>query len=104
MLILILWMCKCRTKDVAVDSMLMRDSAHPTSPNFGRHWTAEEVNDRFAPSDDTIQTVRDWLVSHGISDSGIVVTANKGLGRRRSACVQSRGDIQNDLLRARERF
>ena len=78
----------------------MRDSAHPTSPNFGRHWTAEEVNDRFAPSDDTIQTVRDWLVEPwhlGLRHRGY---SEQGLGRRRSACVQSRGDIQNDLLRA----
>jgi subtilase family serine protease len=52
--------------------------SHPASPNFGKHWTAEQVHDMFAPSEETVQAVRDWLVASGIEESAIVHSENKG--------------------------
>lgn len=52
-------------------------SSHPASTSYGRHWTAEEVNAHFAPSEDSIQTVRDWLISVGVSENNVVTTSNK---------------------------
>jgi len=52
--------------------------SHPASPNFGKHWSAEEVHEMFSPSEYAIQTVREWLVSAGIQDKSIVHSDNKG--------------------------
>ncbi|KAI1111587.1 peptidase S8/S53 domain-containing protein [Nemania sp. NC0429] len=40
--------------------------ADPTSPNFGKHWTAEEVANTFAPSTATKNAILGWLVESGI--------------------------------------
>jgi tripeptidyl-peptidase-1 len=53
-------------------------SSHPTSPNYGKHWTKEAVHDMFAPSEETVETVREWLVASGIEISHIVHSDNKG--------------------------
>jgi tripeptidyl-peptidase-1 len=53
------------------------DVAHPDSPNYGKHWTAEEVIDTFKPTDEAIETVRNWLVDSGIGNKSITHTANK---------------------------
>ncbi|KAI9715402.1 MAG: hypothetical protein M1828_000862 [Chrysothrix sp. TS-e1954] len=44
------------------------DVSDPQSSNYGRHWTSEEVIERFQPSDDTVKAVEDWLVEHGNVD------------------------------------
>ena len=54
------------------------DVSSSKSEKYGKHWTAEEVNNMFAPTEDTIQTVRNWLISLGVSNDDIVETANKG--------------------------
>ncbi|KAI1177804.1 peptidase S8/S53 domain-containing protein [Nemania sp. FL0916] len=38
----------------------------PHSPNFGTHWTAEQVANTFAPSTTTKNAVLNWLVDSGI--------------------------------------
>jgi tripeptidyl-peptidase-1 len=53
-------------------------SSHPSSPNFGKHWTAAEVHSKFAPSADAVEAVRAWLVESGIEDDQIVHSDNKG--------------------------
>ncbi|KAF2171470.1 hypothetical protein M409DRAFT_63728 [Zasmidium cellare ATCC 36951] len=55
----------------------LMDVSHPTSPNYGKHWTSEEVIEAFKPSDDAVQTVRQWLVDAGISVKEIVHSDNK---------------------------
>ena len=40
--------------------------SHPSSPQYGNLWTAEDVRDAFAPSEESIETVRSWLASAGI--------------------------------------
>ncbi|KAH8889041.1 subtilisin-like protein [Thozetella sp. PMI_491] len=43
------------------------DVADPSSPNFGKHWSAERVAQTFRPAQDTAdQTVR-WLIESGIA-------------------------------------
>ncbi|KAL1890641.1 hypothetical protein Sste5346_008157 [Sporothrix stenoceras] len=39
----------------------MNDVSHPDSPNYGRHWTQEQVADMFAPSQDSIDAVKKWV-------------------------------------------
>lgn len=48
--------------------------SHPTSPNYGRHWTAEEVANAFSPSEETTDKVTQWLLSSGIAVERILRT------------------------------
>lgn len=54
----------------------LMDVSHPDSPNYGKHWTAQEVADVFAPSDITIRSVIRWLEDAGITSDR--VTESKG--------------------------
>ncbi|KAK5112826.1 hypothetical protein LTR85_011160 [Meristemomyces frigidus] len=53
----------------------LTELSHPASPNYGKHWTSEQVIDAFKPSHETIETVRDWLADSGIR--GVVQSDNK---------------------------
>ncbi|KUM56310.1 hypothetical protein ACN42_g10903 [Penicillium freii] len=59
------------------DEYLMAVS-DPSSPKYGQYWTSEEVHNLFAPSKDSVDSVRRWLESSGIHGSRIVHTDNKG--------------------------
>lgn len=43
------------------------DISEPNSSNYGKHWTKEQVNEAFAPSEESVRTVKDWLHSAGVS-------------------------------------
>ncbi|KAF8576121.1 subtilisin-like protein [Ramaria rubella] len=60
-----------------VEEFLM-DVSHPESPNYGKHWTADQVADTFAPSTDTIETVRTWLNSAGFDSDRIKLSTSRG--------------------------
>ena len=53
------------------------DVANPDSPNYGNHWTSEQVIDMFKSLDETIDSVREWLVSSGIDKDSITLSGNK---------------------------
>jgi tripeptidyl-peptidase-1 len=52
--------------------------SHPDSPKYGKYWTPEEIHDIFAPTEEAIEAVKEWLVAFGISESRIVHSDNKG--------------------------
>ena len=54
------------------------DVSHPKSPNYGNHWSAGDIARTFAPSDETIDTVRSWLVASGIGEERIAFGRSKG--------------------------
>ena len=54
------------------------DVSHPDSPNFGKHWSAKQIADKFAPSQDTVDAVLDWLTSSGIAATRIVKSPSGG--------------------------
>lgn len=56
----------------------LHDVSHPKSPKYGNHWTAGDIARTFAPSDQTIDTVRNWLVASGISEERIAFGRTKG--------------------------
>ena len=41
--------------------------SHPSSSNYGKHWTADEVRNAFAPSAESIEAVQEWLASYGLA-------------------------------------
>ena len=59
-------------------AMYLHDVSHPKSPNYGKHWTAGDIARTFEPADETIETVRSWLVASGIEEDRIVLGRTKG--------------------------
>ncbi|KAL9127909.1 MAG: hypothetical protein Q9217_003295 [Psora testacea] len=45
----------------------LMDVSHPDSPNFGKHWTAKQVAETFAPTQESVDAVMEWLRNSGIS-------------------------------------
>lgn len=41
-------------------------SSSPTSPNYSKHWSIDQVSVFFAPDDENVQVVKESLVSSGI--------------------------------------
>ncbi|OTA89598.1 hypothetical protein M434DRAFT_103855 [Hypoxylon sp. CO27-5] len=56
---------------------LLMDVSHPDSPNYGKYYTADDVNEIFAPSHEKVEVVREWLVASGISRERVSQSANK---------------------------
>ena len=52
-------------------------SSSPGSANYGKHMTAEEVADFFAPRQSTTDAVTEWLASSGISPDRFAISVNK---------------------------
>ena len=55
----------------------LMDVSHPDSSNYGQHWTPEQVVEAFKPRDETIDTVRAWLINSGINEKSITHSDNK---------------------------
>lgn len=47
------------------------------SAKYRQFYTAEEIHDLFAPSEESVQSVRDWLESAGVHGDRITLSANK---------------------------
>ncbi|CAF0846905.1 unnamed protein product [Adineta steineri] len=60
-----------------IEEELMKVS-DPTSPNYGRHLTPAQVADMFAPKQETIDCVLQWLENFGIKRNQIKLSASKG--------------------------
>ncbi|KAJ8127015.1 hypothetical protein O1611_g6625 [Lasiodiplodia mahajangana] len=56
---------------------LLMDISNPDSENYGKHLSAEEVVDLFAPLESSVQAVKDWLVEAGVKAHTISQSANK---------------------------
>ncbi|KJA23283.1 hypothetical protein HYPSUDRAFT_54467 [Hypholoma sublateritium FD-334 SS-4] len=56
---------------------LLMEVAHPESPKYGQHYTAAEIVDTFAPSEDTIAAVIEWLTESGFSRERLRLAPNK---------------------------
>ncbi|KAI1298791.1 subtilisin-like protein [Xylaria venustula] len=55
----------------------LMDISNPASPNYGKHMSAQEVIDFFAPHESSIDVIREWVQSAGISADRISLSANK---------------------------
>ncbi|KAI1326976.1 protease s8 tripeptidyl peptidase [Xylariaceae sp. FL0255] len=55
----------------------LMDVSHPSSPNFGKHWTQSQVIEAFRPTEHSVETVSSWLVSAGIERHRITHSENK---------------------------
>ncbi|GKT96345.1 subtilisin-like protein [Colletotrichum tofieldiae] len=55
----------------------MNDVAHPDSPNYGKHWTHEDIINMFAPRQESIALVMQWLESEGIKRSRVELSKGR---------------------------
>ena len=60
-----------------LEDMLMSVS-HPLSPSYGKHFSPQDIVDTFAPSDETVARVTEWLVESGIGKERLRMSASKG--------------------------
>jgi tripeptidyl-peptidase I len=60
-----------------LEEMLMSVS-HPESLKYAQHFTATEVIDAFAPSEETFSAVLTWLIDSGFSRDRLRFSRNKG--------------------------
>ncbi|KAJ8120386.1 hypothetical protein ONZ43_g2894 [Nemania bipapillata] len=58
---------------------LLMEISNPESENYGKHLSAEEVVDFFAPLESSVETVKNWLMEAGIASHTISQSANKQL-------------------------
>lgn len=56
----------------------LMDVSHPASRNYGKHLSAEEVHDIFAPSPESAEIVKEWLLESGVDADDILEYANRG--------------------------
>jgi tripeptidyl-peptidase I len=42
------------------------DVAHPDSPNYGKHWSKQKIVETFAPKQETVDLVLEWVEAEGI--------------------------------------
>jgi len=52
------------------DEFLM-DVSHPKSPNYGKHWSAKQIAETFAPSEESYDSVLEWLAEYGITEDRV---------------------------------
>ena len=49
----------------------LSEVSSPDSAKYGQHWTAKQVAEAFAPSEEAVTTVKSWLTSSGIHSTRI---------------------------------
>lgn len=57
---------------------ILREVSHPSSSKYGQYLTASEVHELFAPAEEAVNSVREWVASFGIDPSRIIHSDNKG--------------------------
>ena len=50
----------------------------PKSPDYGKHWSSQQIADFFAPHEETILGVKNWLQEEGFEDDRYRLTNSKG--------------------------
>lgn len=55
----------------------LMEVSHPSSPKYGQHWSSDEVIAAFRPSDESVDTVANWLIESGISRERLTHSGNK---------------------------
>ena len=55
----------------------LNDVSHPSSPNYSKHWTLEQVAQAFAPSDESLDAVKSWLSSSGIASDRLTQSQSR---------------------------
>ncbi|KZT40291.1 hypothetical protein SISSUDRAFT_1060362 [Sistotremastrum suecicum HHB10207 ss-3] len=57
---------------------LLYSVSDPESPKYGQHWEYHEIAQHFAPEDETIAAVKEWLAEEGFGPERVRLTSTKG--------------------------
>ncbi|TVY30670.1 Tripeptidyl-peptidase sed1 [Lachnellula hyalina] len=57
---------------------MLMDVSHPESPNYGKHWSMQKIKETFAPSAETVGSVKSWLAESGIDNSRVKFSKSLG--------------------------
>ncbi|KAJ3499351.1 hypothetical protein NLG97_g391 [Lecanicillium saksenae] len=57
---------------------LLYKVSDPASPDYGNHYTAEQVLELFAPAGESVNAVKQWLIKSGIPGDSITIPRSKG--------------------------
>ncbi|KAJ3496822.1 hypothetical protein NLG97_g2374 [Lecanicillium saksenae] len=57
---------------------LIAEISDPDSPKYGQYLSPKTIADMFAPQNETINSVKKWLIESGIPEGSIKVSTNKG--------------------------
>ncbi|KDQ15066.1 hypothetical protein BOTBODRAFT_301248 [Botryobasidium botryosum FD-172 SS1] len=57
---------------------LLMDVSDPESPNYGEHYTAKQVADLFAPSKESVETVKGWLREASVASHRVKYNHGQG--------------------------
>lgn len=56
----------------------LMDVSHPSSPNYGQHWSPEKVLETFKPSSESVDTVFNWLQESGFEAERMQLSKSQG--------------------------
>ena len=56
----------------------LMEISDPASPQYGKHWSVDDIHREFAPNTETIETVTSWLEEHGFDTDNIATATSKG--------------------------
>lgn len=56
----------------------LMEVSHPSSENYGKHLSAAQVHDLFAPNEETLAAVKEWLIFAGVDASSTKGYVKKG--------------------------
>jgi tripeptidyl-peptidase I len=56
----------------------LAEISDPSSAEFGKHWSPQQVAQFFAPSDESISSIRQWLEGVGIDQKDVKLSKSKG--------------------------
>ncbi|KAG6239764.1 hypothetical protein E4U25_000321 [Claviceps purpurea] len=57
---------------------LIMKVSDPDSPDYGKHYTTDQIINLFAPKQESIDVVKAWLVESGVPADGISLSKSKG--------------------------
>ncbi|OAR01405.1 hypothetical protein LLEC1_04070 [Akanthomyces lecanii] len=66
-----------KQKNLDKGDQLLMDVSDPNSANYGNHYSQEQLVELFAPGEDSIKAVKDWLVASGIPSGSIQIPRSK---------------------------
>ena len=56
----------------------LHDVAHPSSPNYGKHWSPNRIAESFRPAEETVDTVRALLQAEGVNPARVRLSKDGG--------------------------
>jgi tripeptidyl-peptidase I len=79
----------------------LMDVSDPASPNYGKHWTQQQIAETFAPSTETVDEVTAWLLGSGIEKEQIS-TSEGSAWIRMNATIEQAESLLNTKYKVRD--